>query len=437
MSLRSLDWAPVSAVRAHPIAIADPPVFSSFGLHPRYAMRTIVEVVVDDQVIGLAETPGAEVANAIEREGARLIGRDIFNYAAALPRRTDFRGDMTQTMVTPGQNPADEALRIRSALEIACLDAQARLVGRPLCDILGGPLRQSVNFSAYLFFKLAGGGGIGKDERDDIYGPASEPQEIVAQAIQMVDAFGFKELKLKAGVLEPAVEVETLRALRETFPLAPLRLDPNSVWRIETALEIARQVEDILGVGGYLEDPVAELTVMESLSASLRAEGIEVPLASNMCVTNLRDAYRAASGQAVQIVLSDPHYWGGLREQQTLASFCESAEIGLSMHSNSHLGVSLMTMVHAAAVSPQLEYACDTHYPWQYDDDEVIVGGRIKITDGAVAVPTGAGLGVDLDYDQLARLKERYSSFRNEPRDQGSEMRRVVDADWQRDVTRW
>ena len=85
--------------------------------------------------------------------------------------------------------------------------------------------------------------------------------------------------------------------------------------------------------------------------------------------------------------------------------------MGLSMHSNSHLGVSLMTMAHAAAAWPYLTHACDTHYPWQTANDEVIVGGRIGFTSGRVPIPDKPGLGVELDHDQLARLGERYDKL--------------------------
>ena len=102
-----------------------------------------------------------------------------------------------------------------------------------------------------------------------------------------------------------------------------------------------------------------------------------------------------------------------MRQVQHLAKLAETFNIGLSMHSNSHLGVSLMAMAHVAAATPHLTYACDTHYPWQSEKDEVVAGGRIEIKDGCVTIPEKPGLGVDLDYDQLERGKERYpTAFR-------------------------
>ncbi len=107
------------------------------------------------------------------------------------------------------------------------------------------------------------------------------------------------------------------------------------------------------------------------------------------------------------------------------------------MHSNSHLGLSLIAMVHAAAATPHLTYASDTHYPWQAADDEILVGGRVRIAGGAVRVPDGPGLGVELDRDALARAAERYEKAGYRRRDDAAEMRIHLDPTWERVVPRW
>ena len=107
------------------------------------------------------------------------------------------------------------------------------------------------------------------------------------------------------------------------------------------------------------------------------------------------------------------------------------------MHSNSHLGVSLMAMAHAAAATPHLTYACDTHYPWAHEQDEIVAGGRVPIKDGCVTIPERGGLGVELDYDQLARGRERYANCAYRKRDDVLEMRKHVDPNWQRVLPRW
>jgi glucarate dehydratase len=116
---------------------------------------------------------------------------------------------------------------------------------------------------------------------------------------------------------------------------------------------------------------------------------------------------------------------------------CEVLDMGLSMHSNSHLGVSLMAMTHVAAACPHLTYACDTHYPWQTPADEVVAGGRVAIESGCVRIPRKPGLGIELDYDQLARGRERYARLSYRNRDDEAEMRRRVDPNWKRVLPRW
>ena len=161
------------------------------------------------------------------------------------------------------------------------------------------------------------------------------------------------------------------------------------------------------------------------------------PLATNVTVTSFGDIPRSIELDAVQIILCDHHYWGGMRQVQHLANLCKVFGIGLSMHSNSHLGVSLMGMAHVAAATPHLTYACDTHYPWQSEQDEVVAGGRVPIINGCVKIPEKPGLGVELDYDQLARGRERYEKCPYRKRDDEAEMRKHIDSNWKRILPRW
>jgi glucarate dehydratase len=344
-------------------------------------------------------------------------------------------GGHSQTWLVPGENPLDQNARTFAAIEIACLDIIGKAVGRPVCDLLGGRVRDAVPFSAYLFYKHAGGGG---GNYPDEYGEVLSPAALVRESRQMVSRYGFREIKLKGGVLDPEIEIESICVLRQEFgATVPLRIDPNCAWSIGTSVRVGESLKEQLSGGGYLEDPCASLDGMGAVRRRLADLGIQTPLASNVAVTSFPDVPRARDLDAVQIVLCDPHYWGGLRQVQLLSHLCSVLNIGLSMHSNSHLGVSLMAMTHAAAACPNLRFACDTHYPWQTERDEIVAGGRIRFVDGCVIIPDRPGLGVELDYDQVARGEERYAKITLRKRDDEAEMRKHVDPNWKRLLPRW
>jgi glucarate dehydratase len=400
----------ISDLRATPIAIEDPPLRSAFGLHAPFALRTIVEVVTDDGITGLAETYGGEApVRALEQAKAKVVGRDPWQLTRL---RADVEG-------ADGRTPEGFAWESRSlagpalfsAIEVACLDVIGRATRRPVADLLGGRVRDRIPFAAYLFFKHAG---------DDAWGEVMTPEAIVGEAKTMVKRYGYRSLKLKGGVLEPDLEAEAILLLRQAFgPGVPLRLDPNAAWSVPTSLRIARRLGGALE---YLEDPTPGIDGMSKV-----ARQAPMPLATNMCVTEFGHIAPAVAKKAVGVILSDHHMWGGMRATVELGRLCGTFGLGVSMHSNSHLGISLAAMLHVAAAVPELTFACDTHYPWQ--TDEVVVGGKIPIENGEVAVPTGPGLGVELDRDALARLNEQYRRAGLSRRDDLAEIRRTI-PDW-------
>lgn len=431
----------IKDLRVHSIAIADPPLRSSYGLHAPYALRNIVELESEDGIVGIAETYGGEgPANALRKIAPDVVGKDAYRLTGDLLDVAEGEGtgsERSHVMSTPGENPLDAGPRTYSAIETASLDLIGRSVGVPVCDLLGGRVRDEVPFSTYAFYKHGGGGGEGSDAREDKYGECLTPASIVRQVRSMVDEFGFKDVKLKGGVLDPEQEIETVQQLRQEFgPAVPQRIDPNSAWTVETSVRVGEALREELTGGGYLEDPTAGIDGMAQVRAALLGRGIDTPLASNVAVTSFAHLPETIRRDAVQVVLCDHHFWGGMRQVQHLGKLCQTFGLALSMHSNSHLGISLMAMTHVAAATKNLTYACDTHYPWQ-TSDEVIAGGRLKFVGGSLRVPERGGLGVDIDRDQLARLKERYDKIPYRRRDDSAEMRRHVDPGWQRVLPRW
>jgi glucarate dehydratase len=223
----------IKDLRIHSIAIADPPLRSSYGLHAPYALRNIIELESEDGIIGVNETYGGETpAAALRAIREKLIGANAFRITGTLnpEMKTKSNGqDRSQTFLVPGENPMDETSRTYAAIEVACLDLIGKSLGVPVCDLIGGRVRDKVPFSAYPFYKHAGGGGEGDDLREDEYGEALSPETLVAQTKRMIALYGFGSVKFKAGVLDPDVEVETVKQMYKEFgPGVPLRIDPNS-----------------------------------------------------------------------------------------------------------------------------------------------------------------------------------------------------------------
>lgn len=398
----------IADVRITPIAFADPPLLNNGGCHEPFALRSIIEVETGGGVVGLSESYGSRpVLDALAAVGACLPGLDItdLNGLWALCRQT-LCGD------APVRIEKRRLLsRVVAAVEVAMWDAFGKTVGRRVCDLLGGPVRERTPFSGYLFYKFAHHAGAA--EPDD-WGEALTPEGIVEQARRMREHFGFNALKLKGGFLEPEAEIEALRALRAAFPESPLRIDPNGAWTVETALRLLPRLEGLIE---YLEDPTV------GIEDNARIQAVAgMPLATNMYVVAAEDLPPNMAQDAFRVILSDHHYWGGLSASRDLARICAIWGLGLSMHSNSHLGVSLAAMVHLAAATPNLTYDCDTHYPWQ--TDEVIEGGKFSFEGGALRLPEGPGLGVTLDRTELARLHRNYLDAGLEERNDEAEMKK-------------
>jgi len=426
----------IKEFRVIPIAVTDPPLLNSVGVHAPYALRTVIELITDDNISGISEIPGnLEINSLLEKSREVIIGADpfqlngiradIFSRYGALDN--DNRGD----------NPWDsrKLVHVYSAIEVACLDIQGKIVGRPVVDLLGGMCRESVPFGAYLFYKFKGAGGPLGYEIDPNatewaaarQAAAENPIEIVAQAEAMMKEFGFKSIKLKGGVFPPQDEVNAIVQLGKRFgPDVPLRFDPNGVWTVETAIKFGKQMEKFLE---YLEDPTRGQEGMAKVRKAL-----DIPLATNMCTTSFNEIPDSVRLWSEDIILSDHHFWGGLHDSISLGKICQTFGKGLSMHSNSHLGISLIAMVHMAAAIPNLTYDLDTHYPWQ--SDEVIMGGRVKFEEGRVVVPREPGLGITLDHDRLEKLHNDFKNCNFTQRDDTAEMKKI-DPTWEFKAVRW
>jgi glucarate dehydratase len=277
-----------------------------------------------------------------------------------------------------------------AAIEFACLDLLGQAWGVPVHDILGGRVRDRVTFASYVFFRYAAPSGRGTVRTID---------QLVAHARTLKADHGFTTHKMKGGVFHPDYELEGYRALAGAFPGDRVRFDPNGVWTTEQAIRFGRAIEDL--DNDYLEDPVFGLAGMRTAREKLR-----VPLATNTVVVNFEQLAANVLQRAVDVILLDTTFWGGIRACVKAAGVCETFQLGVAVHSSGELGIQLATMLHLGAALPNLSFAADAHY--HHLEDDVIEGGRFNYDRGAIRVPDLPGLGVRLDRKKVAKYEALY-----------------------------
>lgn len=376
----------IAHIRATPVTVPlQAPLRHSNGAHWGRFVRTLVEVETDDGWLGLGEFGGGGEAASAAVEGlvGLLRGHDVFRLEA-----------MRFAACNPTASLYNNRTQVHAALEFACLDIIGQKLGVPVCDLLGGRLRDSVEFASYLFFRYPDA------DRGD--GEVRTAEQLVAHARQLKAEHGFTSHKLKGGVFPPEHELACYRALAQAFPGERLRHDPNCAWSLADAIRFGRAIEDL--PNDFLEDPVYGLPQM----ARVR-EFVRIPTATNTVVVNFEQLAANVAQRAVDVVLLDTTFWGGIRPCVKAAGVCETFGLGVAVHSSGELGVQLATMLHLGAVLPNLGYSADAHY--HHLTDDVIVGGRMRYVDGRIAVPTGPGLGVKLDADKVAHYHELFRSL--------------------------
>ena len=176
-----------------PVACPDPPLLNHHGVHEPFFLRAIVRLRTEDGLEGVGEGPGG--------------GLYVQQLRAAAATRRRRRPLPPRSAARPGRRSA-RLFDHRSRL----LDLIGKATGRPVYDLLGGPARRRVPFSAYLFYKEAG---------DDDWGRAVTPEELVKQAERFPDRYGMTVFKLKGGVLEPDLEIATVKLLRSASARGP------------------------------------------------------------------------------------------------------------------------------------------------------------------------------------------------------------------------
>ena len=383
----------ITDIRATPVSVPlKAPLRHANGCHWGRFVRTIVEVETDEGLVGLGEMGGGGESAVAAFQGLKpyLVGRD--------PAQLE---EMRFLIANPTASLYNNRTQVLAALEFACLDILGQKWGVPVSEILGGRLRDRVPFASYLFFRYP-------SPRDG-KGEVRTVEQVVAEARALKERYGFTSHKLKGGVFDLEYELACYRALADALPGDSFRFDPNAVWSCEQAIWFGREIEDLRN--DYLEDPVFGLHGMRRTR-----EKVRMPLATNTVVVGFEQLAANILNTAVDVILLDTTFWGGIRQCVKAAGVCETFQIGVAVHSSGELGIQLATMLHLGAVIPNLAYAADAHYHHLLDD--VIVGGKMEYEGGSIAVPAGPGLGVRLDADKVGEYHELFRRLGAYPYDQ-------------------
>ena len=349
------------------------------GVDPGYFMRTILELVTDEGLVGLGEVGGGDQRGALLKLKPRVVGIDPFHL------------EQIKLRMLRSVYYASNA-RLYAAIEMACLDIQGKALCRPLCDLLGGAVRDRIPFIANLSWRYDRPGG----------GHDAHPEDMADLCQHLHETLGVNAMKLKAGVLTPEIEARAVELCRDRMgPEFALRIDPNGVWSVPTAIRIGQRLEAVRLE--YFEDPAWGL---EGNAAVRRA--VRMPIATNMYPAKFDDLGPSIRMGAVDVVLTDIHYWEGPRGVKELAAICRTFGLGVAMHSGVEFGVELAAMLHTAASIPEMTVAGDAHY--HYLTDDIIEGGLMRYEGGAIRVPTGPGLGVSLDEDKMKHYAAQYEA---------------------------
>jgi glucarate dehydratase len=382
----------ITDVRATTVTVPlEAPLLHANGAHWGRFVRTIVEVEIDEGLIGLGEMGGGGESAELAFKGLKpyLLGHDPLQLEA-----------LRFKILNPTASLYNNRTQLHAAIEFACLDVLGQKLGIPVYDLLGGKLRDEVPFASYLFFRYA--------DLETGRGEVRTVEQLVEQARELKERHGFTSHKLKGGVYPPNYELECYRALANALPSDTLRYDPNCALSVEESIRFGKAIEDLNN--DYYEDPTWGLNGMRRVR-----EMVDIPLSTNTVVTDFEQLATNVLDPAADVILLDTTFWGGVRPCVKAAGVCETFQLGVAVHSSGELGIQLATMLHLGAVVPNLSFSADAHY--HHLKDDVIEGGKFEYRDGSIKVPDAPGLGVRLDRDKLEEYAELYRELGGYPYD--------------------
>ena len=253
----------ITAMQVIPVAGQDSMLLNLSGAHGPYFTRNILILTDSAGNTGLGEVPGGEkIRQTLEDARALVVGKRLGDHNSVL--NTMRRAFADRDAGGRGLQTFDLRTTIHAitAVESALLDLLGQFMNVPVAALLGeGIQRRAVQILGYLFY-------IGDRRKTDLVyrseltadepwfrlrnEEALSPEAVVRLAEAAHARYGFRDFKLKGGVLAGDAEMEAVTALAERFPEARITLDPNGAWSLAEAIRLCRDKHEVLA---YAEDP--------------------------------------------------------------------------------------------------------------------------------------------------------------------------------------
>jgi len=332
------------------------------------APAILVEIETDEGLVGLGECVGPTlptIHTVLDKElKPFLVGAD--------PMRQEF---LLHQMEEFTVNYADIAAYAIAGVDIALWDLKGKALNTPVANLLGGVYRPTTNWMGYLFIE--------------------EPALNAEQALAYVRE-GYDTLKIKVG-RDVDEDVRRLKAIREAVGWdVHLRVDANMAWSRSTAVRAINQLSEFRIQ--YCEQPIPWHDV-EGMASIARQ--VSVPLAADEGVTGVRSALKLIEARAVEVFVLYISEAGGLTRARDIVHLADQAGVACVTGTWAELGVGTAAAAHLVGSSRNFQMANDTHYSMQDDD---ILTEMLPLKGGRMPLPTGPGLGVELDPEKVARF---------------------------------
>lgn len=343
-------------------------------------VRTIVEVFTEERIVGLGECFSEFNKEIIDKYyRPKIIGGDPF----------DIEKIMAKCRWSARWSPRGGHSYSLAAVEMALWDIIGKIVDRPVCDLLGGRVRDRIEHVGYIWPRYAGNEGVGGE---------SSPEDIAKFASDVVSQHGFRTLELKLGVFPPRVDIEIVKAIRnELGPDVDIRIDPNKIWSIHTAIRTLREMEKYNLAN--VEEPTGTL---ESMAAVRRS--VNMPFSTHDL--NIDKIVRLGAADAIA---GDIQFHGGLIATKNFVALCQRLGLDYWLHTGDELGIHTAAAAHLVASTPYMTHPNQSMSIHMIDD---IIKEKFRYKEGTIRVPEGPGLGVEIDRRKLRKYSQLYETER-------------------------